>query len=170
MHTPDPAAQLAEARTAAQQLLHSARSLILASIDEHGAPLASYAPFALDEHGDFLIAVSGLAAHGRTLAHDRRVSVLLIEDEGAARQIFARRRLNFACTVDALDAAGRTAAFAALEARFGSIARLLDGLPDFSAYRLRRGAANFVLGFGAAFASPSGDLAALAALRPEKET
>lgn len=44
------------------------RSLMLGTIEAAGMPLVSYAPFARDDSGDLLIAVSALAAHQPALA------------------------------------------------------------------------------------------------------
>lgn len=150
----DDASRLERARNTAEGLIANTRSLMIASITADGLPLVSYAPFARDADGGLLIAVSGLAAHGRVLAASERVSVMLVEDEQTARQMFARTRLTFSCRVVPQLDADRAGAFAGLRSRFGEIANLLEGLGDFSAYRLVPEHGNFVMGFGAAFDLP----------------
>lgn len=167
-HTSDDANRLERAKAAAAELIVAARSLHIASVAVDGMPLASYAPFARDADGAFLIAVSGLAAHGRVLAAAARVSVMIVEDEEAARQIFARTRAVFDCRVEAQPGAARASVFAALRARFGEVAQMLEGLGDFAAYRLEPIHGNFVMGFGAAFDLPDGRLESMRPIRIDK--
>jgi heme iron utilization protein len=156
---------LGAARSRARELLHTSRSLMLGTIDAAGVPLVSYAPFARDDSGDFLIAVSALAAHQPALATADRVSVMLIEDEAAARQIFARTRLSLECEIKPSPGPDRSQVFAALRERFGEIADLLEGLGDFHAYRLTPRRGQFVTGFGAAFILPDGRIDAMEHVR-----
>lgn len=165
----DDASRLARALAVANALLADARSLHIASVDNGGVPLASYAPFVRDADGAFCVAVSGLAAHGRVLAGSSRVSVMLIEDEQAARQIFARTRLVFDCRVTAQTGTQRAEVFAALRARFGEVAQVLEGLGDFVAYRLVPENGNFVMGFGAAFDVPGGHVDAMRPVEIERK-
>lgn len=167
-HAADEAARLERALAAAAALLANARSLHIASVTVDGMPLASYAPFARDADGAFRIAVSTLAAHGRVLAAATRVSVMIVEDEQVARQIFARTRAVFDCRVEAQPGAARADVFAALRARFGEVAQMLEGLGDFAAYRLVPEAGQFVMGFGAAFELPDGRLADMRPVRIER--
>lgn len=154
-----------EARVAARQLLQNRHSLAIASIDEAGEPLVSTCPFAR-EGEDFLIVVSGLAAHGVSLARGGVVSVMLLEDEQQARQPFARQRLSFRCEVLAVSASdARSEVFDALHRRFGAIARMLEQLGDFRAYRLRPMGGRFVMGFGAAFSFDGGAIEDMKAVR-----
>lgn len=156
---------LGAARARARDLLHTVRSLMLGTIDAAGMPLVSYAPFARDDSGDLLIAVSALAAHQPALAAADRVSVMLIEDEAAARQVFARTRLTLDCKIKPSPGPARHEVFAALRGRFGEIADLLEGLGDFHAYRLTPRRGQFVTGFGAAFILPDGRIDAMEPVR-----
>jgi len=151
-----PSDALGVARARAGDLLHTVRSLILGTIDAAGMPLVSYAPFAWDDSGDLLVAVSALAAHQPALATADRVSVMLIEDEATTRQIFARTRLMLDCEINSSLGPARHEVFAVLRGRFGEIADLLEGLGDFHAYRLTPRRGQFVTGFGAAFVLPNG--------------
>lgn len=157
---------IAKARLAAQALLQQCASLMLASITAEGMPLASYTPFVREADGSLIIAVSGLAAHGQSLARQAQVSVLIIEDEAAARQIYARQRINLLCRVEVLSGSDRAAAFATLAQRFGEMAQLLAGLGDFSAYRLVPEQGRFVMGFGVAYHMDHGDPHQLRAVMP----
>ncbi|OBS09889.1 HugZ family pyridoxamine 5'-phosphate oxidase [Acidihalobacter prosperus] len=142
-------------RAALDALYAGCRSLILATLDDDGVPHASPAPFVRDDaHGDYYVYVSGLSAHTRHLATGRPASVLLIEDEAATAQIFARVRLSQTCAVDEIAQASpawghRLEAFSE---RFGQVIEVLRSLPDFRLFRLRpRDGGRFVTGFGRAF-------------------
>ena len=89
------------------QFREQQKTLILATLSldssQECQPLASYAPFIEDEKGHFYVFLSGLASHSVNLNchHDKqsKLSVLLIEDEQSARNLFARKRLSYSCTV-----------------------------------------------------------------------
>lgn len=135
-----------------RDFLASAKSLILATVDSDGAPFASYAPFVTDQDGAFYIFVSGLAHHASTLRNGR-ASALIIEDEGNARQIFARNRLTFDCAVEEMarsEAPGREI-LEKLRERHGPVMDMLSALPDFVLYRLTPTRGVFVKGFGKAY-------------------
>ena len=85
---------LHQARQRVQQLQHNSRSLMLATIGEQSLPRASYAPYVRDEAGNYYIYVSRLAEHTQELISNPVASVLLIEDESATKQIFARVRIS----------------------------------------------------------------------------
>lgn len=161
----NPSDSLSAARARTRNLLHTVHSLMLGTIDAAGMPLVSYAPFARDDSGDLLIAVSALAAHQPALTTADRVSVMLIEDEASARQIFARNRLTLDCEIKPTSGPARHTVFAALRGRFGEIAELFEGLGDFHAYRLTPRRGQFVTGFGAAFVLPDGRIDAMEPVR-----
>ncbi|ALP43405.1 heme utilization protein HutZ [Aeromonas schubertii] len=128
------------------------RTLQLATVDADGTPNASYAPFVLQEDGYYVL-ISEIARHARSLQQVPRVSLMLIEDEGSARELFARKRLTFdACAeVVSRDDVRWEQAIAALEGRFGEIVKGLSNLQDFVLFRLRPEQGLFVKGFGQAF-------------------
>ena len=70
------------------------RTLQLATVDSEGNPTASYAPFVLQEDGYYVL-ISEIARHARNLQQVPKVSLMLIEDETGARELFARKRLTF---------------------------------------------------------------------------
>ena len=69
------------------------RTLQLATVDSEGNPNASYAPFVLQEDGYYVL-ISEIARHARNLQQVPKVSLMLIEDETGARELFARKRLT----------------------------------------------------------------------------
>ncbi|WP_026971018.1 heme utilization protein HutZ [Aliagarivorans marinus] len=128
------------------------QTLQLASVDKQGNPCVSYSPFAYSEQGYFIL-ISDLAQHGQNLKVDPRVSLMMIEDESAAKHIFARRRLSFECQAKAV---GREQALwqngvDALRARFGEMIEQLSQLGDFNLYHLLPQKGRYVKGFGQAF-------------------
>jgi hypothetical protein len=133
------------------ELLAHTRSLILATADKEGTPEASTTPFVQDENGDYYIFVSQLARHTQNLEARPQASVMLLEDEGQAQQLFARRRIQLQCSVTRLDAAESRTLMEQFRAEHGKIIELLSSLPDFFLYRLHPVSGQFVMGFGQAY-------------------
>ncbi len=136
------------------------KTLILASQspDDSKAqqPLASYAPFIEDE-ACFYLFLSGLASHSVNLINHHndqtKISILLIEDEQDARNIFARKRLNYSCQVSIWprDHPQWQEKVDKLQARFGKTIELLSSLGDFNLYCLIPDEGHYVRGFGQAY-------------------
>ena len=134
-------------------LRESQRSVVLATVGPEGYPEASYAPYVCDERDDFYIFVSRLARHAHNLETDRKASLLFIEPEELARQIFARRRLTYRCAVQpvAADVPEWNAQLACMQRRFGAVVATLSRLADFRLFRLVPLEGRYVRGFGQAF-------------------
>jgi putative heme iron utilization protein len=128
-------------------------SLLMATTSPAGEPTASYAPYVSEDGGGFLVYVSELAAHTRNLTRTGRASVLFIEDEREAGQLFARKRVTYACRAAEIprDAPEFEVSMDRFASRHGDLVALLRGLPDFHLFRLRPERANYVRGFGEAF-------------------
>lgn len=149
------------------------QSLMLSTVDAEGMPHASYAPFVQDEDVRFYIFVSGLSPHTTHLLQTGLASILLIDDESATPQIFARPRLSYQCRAVLLDrdtdfwqqVANR------FQTRFGDIIEMLRQLNDFQIIQLTPAAGRFVVGFGAAYQVNPEDLSQLIAkpMGPPKE-
>lgn len=135
------------------ELRESQRSVVLATVGPEGYPEASYAPYVCDEWDNFYIFVSRLARHTHNLETDRRASLLFIEPEDSARQIFARRRLTYRCEVQpiASDAPEWGARLILMQRRFGAVMDKLSRLSDFQLFRLAPLEVRYVRGFGQAF-------------------
>jgi hypothetical protein len=146
------------ARQIYQQLLTETRSLILGTTNPDGTPLTSYAPFIVNEPRQFYIFTSQLAAHTANLQRTGQASAMLIEDEAATTQIFARQRVTFQCQVDLIprDGAEGEGILAQYEARFGKMVGLLKSLPDFQIFKLQPHSGSLVVGFAQAY-TLSGD-------------
>lgn len=145
-------------------------SLVLATVDEHGAPHASAAPFVRDPQGCFYVFVSALARHTAHLARGR-AEVLLIEDQALTSNPFARRRLSYQCSAEAV-APGpeRDRLLVEFHHRFGNIVATLRQLPDFILYRLNPRDGMYVKGFGQAYRIPEGDLERISLIGPPGST
>ena len=129
------------------------RTLQMATASATGEPEASYAPFVRAEDNTFFICVSDLSRHTGHLAANGRASILLIEDESEAAQLFARRRLVFECAAGQVErgAARWNAIMDLFEREFGEVIGLIRPLADFRMFALvpRRGV--YVKGFGQAW-------------------
>ncbi len=141
----------------AAKLFHELRekslSLVLATVGNNGLPNVSYAPFVNDEYGNFYIYVSGLSEHTTKLLTNPLASILLIEDEVRAKQIFARKRITYQCRIDLVERNDEDyeTVLNAMSARFGNVVNILRALPDFYLFRLSPVAGRFVTGFGKAY-------------------
>ena len=157
---PDP---LAIAQQSYATFIDPFRSVVLATTDAKGRPHASYAPFVVDEQRRFYCLVSGMAEHTGNLQATGKACVMFIEDESAAQQIFARRRLTYDCRADFVPAGDPLRADIArrFTERFGGIAQQLLSMPDFRPARLIPVRGRFVIGFGEAFEVEGADLSRL---------
>ena len=142
-----------EAAREAAALLAGVRTLHLATRSAAGEPEASYAPFVRAGDNAFHVCVSDLSRHTAHLAATGRASVLLIEDESAAGQLFARRRLVFDCGAAQVgrDTARWRTVMDLFEHKFGEVARLIRPLRDFRLFALAPRRGRFVEGFARAF-------------------
>ncbi|MEE9494872.1 MAG: pyridoxamine 5'-phosphate oxidase family protein [Gammaproteobacteria bacterium] len=129
------------------------KTVLLSTASRSADPECSYAPFVLED-GAFYIYVSMLASHTRNLLENPQCSVLFIEDESASKNIFARRRLGYRCsvTVIARDNSQWNELMDQFTDRFGKTVDVLRGLADFHLICLRPESGQFVKGFSQAFA------------------
>ncbi|KII79825.1 HugZ protein [Vibrio renipiscarius] len=137
----------------------SRQTLQLATINPEGIPNATYAPFAFDSQAYYIL-VSDIAAHGRNLKTNRNVSIMMVQDESEAKQVYARKRLTFDTTAELVEKQSPVwhSGIAALQARFGEIIDNLSQLGDFNLYRLIPESGRYVKGFGQAFEISGNDL------------
>ena len=137
----------------ATAFLGSFKTLQMATASAAGEPEASYAPFVRTGDNAFCICVSDLSRHTGHLVANGRASVLIVEDESAASQLFARRRLVFECDAEQVERSTERwhAIMDIFERKFGDVIGLIRPLADFRMFALvpRRGV--FVKGFGQAY-------------------
>jgi putative heme iron utilization protein len=143
---------LSDIADAAKSITNRVLSLQLATTDERSMPHCSYAPFYRNALGNYYIFVSTLSAHTANL--DRGyASILIIEDEGMCRQIYARTRLSFFCKAEEItrDSAKYTIGVKLLLARHGEVISTLAELSDFKLVELVPSDGIFIRGFGQAY-------------------
>ena len=140
--------------------IQSRKSLHLASLGADGAPFASYAPFAVGDDCLYVL-ISEIATHGINLQHDPRASVLLVEDEETAAELFARIRVNYSVEAQLLahDSDDWQVALGHLTARHGQRSASLSQLQDFKMFRLVPKGGRYVKGFGRAYSLAADTLA-----------
>jgi heme iron utilization protein len=132
--------------------IDASRSLTLSTLDDAGKPHTSYAPFVrVDTHCYILI--SDAARHTGYLKKRPECSALWIEDEAAAGQIFARKRVMLSCRADRIseEDTAYDAAIDALQKRFGDIIAMLRQMGDFHLFALNFLEGEAVFGFGEAY-------------------
>ncbi|WP_017298430.1 HugZ family protein [Nodosilinea nodulosa] len=139
--------------TAYQGLPARVLSLMLSTVDGQGHPHASYAPYVIDDDYQIYIFTSGLSTHTHNLQTTGLASVLLIEAEAEAPQVFARQRITYDCQAQCLPRGTEAWDGVAdrFEQRFGEIIAMLRSLEDFQIFCLSPQAGRFVMGFGAAY-------------------
>ena len=135
------------------------RTLQLATVDENGRPNVSYAPYVQNQDGYFVL-ISGIARHARNLQVNPSVSIMMIEDEGSSKQLFARKRLTFDAIASVVqrDSEQWNLVIAQMQARFGEIIDGLSQLQDFVLFNLKAEQGLFVKGFGQAYQVSGDDL------------
>lgn len=127
-------------------------TLHLATVDQEGVPNASYAPFIYDNN-QYVVLISDMAKHARNLKQVNSASLMLIEDEKTARELFARKRLTMnaiARLVDKETEEGQQL-LAKLQQRYGERINELGELGDFNLFVFEPLDGLFVKGFGKAF-------------------
>lgn len=134
-------------------LLSKVASTQIASLDENSQAQASYTPYLWHQHKVYIF-VSELASHTRNLRQRPNASLMMIEDEADAKNIFARQRLILESEAAFIprDHADWTELLAAFEARHGSTVTLLKKLSDFHLICLTPRRGSYVKGFGQAYA------------------
>ena len=152
-----------EAISEKKLLLDNLDTVILSTIDESGMPNSSYAPIALDENGYIYIYISELAKHTDNIIANKKVSVMFIEDESKAANLYARKRLTINVIPEHIDRDTEdwNRKMIILENKFSETIKALKNMTDFHLFRLKPKDALLVYGFGKAFRFKGEDLAQL---------
>lgn len=147
----DSIQQQAEAGCAA--LIDSQATLSLATVASDGRADISYAPFVRDGQGRFCIFVSALAAHTGNLLREPAASVMLIQPESEASNLFARERLTLRCCAEEVQrgTVDYESILQQMQARFGPLIAQLRSLADFHLLALVPQSGTYVMGFGRAY-------------------
>ncbi|EGQ8091070.1 TPA: heme utilization protein HutZ [Vibrio vulnificus] len=135
------------------------QTLQLATVDADGRPNVSYAPFVQNQEGYFVL-ISKIARHARNLLENPQVSLMMIEDEEGAKQLFARKRLTFDAVASVIERDTQLwhQVVTQMEERFGEIVSGLSQLEDFVLFNLKAERGLFVKGFGQAYQVSGDDL------------
>ncbi len=133
-------------------LIDSQHTLLLATSSDNGDADISYAPY-LHFENVFYVYVSQLAKHTGNMLHSQQASVMFIQPEAEAANLFARQRLVFNCRVAEIsqDDALYSQVLDAMHDRFGEVIGLLRSLSDFHLLALTPLQGQYVAGFGQAF-------------------
>jgi hypothetical protein len=97
--------------------------------------------------------LSEIAVHAINLQHNPKASVLLIQDEDSADELFARVRVNYAMDAQhiAFEAPGWNDGLNRLVKRHGDRIANLANMSDFKLFKLVPNKGRYVKGFGRAY-------------------
>lgn len=128
------------------------KTVVLGTLNKAMEAEASYAPV-LQNNGRFYIYISELAKHSHNLLENKQLTLLFIQDEQDADNIFARKRATIKAHARHIDR--DTVEWNALMddycQYFGDTAKMLRGLSDFHLFELSPTKASFVRGFAQAY-------------------
>ena len=135
------------------RLIAGVKCCELSTVSPRGAPLASYAPVYVDADRCFYVYVSAMAKHYGHLRKSGVASLMLIEDEATAENLFARKRLTVDCEARLVPRASEEwgAIMGLMEERLGETLGYLRELTDFDLFQLTPNEGRLVLGFGKAY-------------------
>ena len=145
--------EFAEAQAGYEALLDRFQSIQLGTADQTGVPEASYSPSIMDECRNFYVHVSELSSHTSNLRDSALASVLVIEDESTAENIFARKRVAYKCNALLIERHSDQwkNVIEQFEEKFGKIIGFLRTMEDFHLFKLTPTSGRLVLGFGQAY-------------------
>ena len=129
------------------------QSVVIGTSDADGFPFSSYAPFVYHDHC-YYIFISDIAVHSQNLRREERASLLFIEDEAAAANIFARKRITLQCSsaVVPRDDLTFTTVMTHFSQKFGEeMIAMLMKMQDFNLYALTALKGEATFGFGEAY-------------------
>mgnify|MGYP006274422115 FL=1 len=138
----------------AREFAENFRTVMLGTIDAEGNPDVSVCPAVwFPEEAAFYTYVSDLSVHTANLRASGRASLMIIEDESAASQLLARRRLTFPVSAAFIDREedGFSRPMEALKEKFGPVMNHLEAMTDFHLIRLAPGRGRLVNGFAQAY-------------------
>jgi putative heme iron utilization protein len=141
-------------------MINTRKSLMLSSLDNDGFPYASYAPYASGDDCLYIL-ISELAVHAKNLQQEPKASVLIIEDEDSAEELFARLRIVYKVLAEKIniDTDEWHTGLANLTARHGERIPFLSSMSDFKLFKLRPVSGRYIKGFGKAYQISGGSLA-----------
>lgn len=136
-----------------EKLILTVKSAILASVSSKGDPLSSYAPVYVDDERRCHVYISSMAKHTSQIRRSGKASVMLIEDESVAENLFARKRLTMDCEATVLERGSDVwlERIAGMEKRHGETIQSLKDYVDFDLFEFTPIEGRLVLGFGKSY-------------------
>lgn len=133
-------------------LIDRCQTLLLSSYSLKNGAEISYAPYVREGLG-FYIFVSDLARHTENLLSTSQGSIMFIQPETEAANLFARERVIFNCRVREItnDQPLYQQQLLAMRSKFGETVDLLRSLNDFHLLQLQVGSGQYIAGFGKAY-------------------
>ncbi len=130
--------------------LHS--SVILGTVNKDGDADTSYAP-CLQKDNYFYVYISELAVHTPNLLNHLNASLMFIEPEDKATNLFKRKRSTVRVEAEVINrnSAEFTVIMDDYAENFGGIMRNLSASMDFHLFKLKPKHATYVRGFGQAY-------------------
>ncbi len=149
---PDTAIDLESIREEYIHFPEEFNSVMMATISADGHPDASYAVYVFQDSA-YYVYISELARHTENLIHSGKVSLLFIENEEQAQNLFARQRMTLECSANEVerDSEHFNRILDLFEQRFGTIIQMLRSLTDFHLFRIEPNSGSYVRGFAQAY-------------------
>ncbi|MDF1882031.1 pyridoxamine 5'-phosphate oxidase family protein [Sulfurimonas sp. MAG313] len=129
------------------------QSVVIGSLDEKGNPFSSYAPFVYTNHRTYIF-ISNVAKHAINLQKTPKASLMFIEDEAQAEQIFARKRISLQCSSKMINTEDEKfiSVMNIFKTKFSEdMVSMLMGMSDFNLYELSTDYGEATYGFGEAY-------------------
>lgn len=156
---------LAALETQREDIVHAARTVIIAA-GGGGMPELGVTPMVRHDRSMYIYP-SRLSAHVRLLLEQGQAQFMMIQDEGDAQNIWARKRIKFNARVIEIDRYSDD--FTLVSERFtevhGPTMNLIRDFSDFHMLRLVPTSGVMVLGFAKAFELNGADLTIVSHLR-----
>ena len=144
---------LKEAFSQKDNIVQNMNTIVLSTNCKKGLPNASYAPSVIDADGYYYVYISKLSKHATNLLDNSNLSIMIIEDESKAENIFARKRLTMNCIATEIirDTNDWINKINLLEDKFGDAISYLKKLTDFHLFKIEPKDGLLVYGFARAF-------------------
>ena len=138
---------------ARDHLLATAQTLVVTVTGDDGVPDMSTSPYLRDDDGAIYIYSSALSAHLRALIGGNASRFMLIADETASQNIWARLRLKFQADIAVIerDSPAFTAMADRMEPHFGPTMTLIRQFRDFHMVKITPRTGVIVTGFASAY-------------------
>ena len=144
---------LKEAFSQKDNIVQNMNTIVLSTNCKKGLPNASYAPSVIDADGYYYVYISKLSKHATNLLDNSNLSIMIIQDESKAENIFARKRLTMNCIATEIirDTNDWVNKINLLEDKFGDAISYLKKLTDFHLFKIEPKDGLLVYGFARAF-------------------